>query len=159
MVGRIHFNRSEKYIPHLDKNFHSADFVFLTFVDQKNSERMESVTQFCTGYPTLYPVRFSAAIISAIQAHKHATHDTTINSFVSEGNRLAKVTSAEVRRSLRTAAVVLGEETLSFKLNEIGTHSIWVGVAMAMHLAEVPVYTVMIIGRWSSDTFLRYIRK
>jgi hypothetical protein len=30
---------------------------------------------------------------------------------------------------------------------------------MAMYLASVPVYTIMLIGRWSSDAFLCYIRK
>ena len=28
-----------------------------------------------------------------------------------------------------------------------------------VYLADVPVYTIMLIGRWSSDAFLRYIRK
>ena len=28
-----------------------------------------------------------------------------------------------------------------------------------MYLDEVPVYTIMLIGRWSSDAFLKYIRK
>eukprot|EP00978_Attheya_sp_CCMP212_P014459 scaffold36887_cov24-Attheya_sp.AAC.1 len=30
---------------------------------------------------------------------------------------------------------------------------------MAMYLAGVPVFTIMLIGRWSSDAFLRYIRR
>ncbi len=30
---------------------------------------------------------------------------------------------------------------------------------MAMYLAGVPVFTIMLLGRWSSDAFLRYIRK
>jgi hypothetical protein len=30
---------------------------------------------------------------------------------------------------------------------------------MAIHLAGVPVLTIMLIGRWSSDAFLRYIRR
>ena len=30
---------------------------------------------------------------------------------------------------------------------------------MAMFLDDIPVYTMMMIGRWSSDAFLRYIRK
>jgi hypothetical protein len=30
---------------------------------------------------------------------------------------------------------------------------------MAMCLAGVPVYTIMLLGRWSSDAFLRYIHK
>jgi hypothetical protein len=33
------------------------------------------------------------------------------------------------------------------------------GAAMAMYLAGVPVFTIMLLGRWSSDAFLRYIRK
>ncbi len=28
-----------------------------------------------------------------------------------------------------------------------------------MYLGECPVYTIMLIGRWSSNAFLRYIRK
>jgi hypothetical protein len=30
---------------------------------------------------------------------------------------------------------------------------------MAMYLGKCPVYTVMLIGCWSSDAFLQYIRK
>jgi hypothetical protein len=30
---------------------------------------------------------------------------------------------------------------------------------MAMYLAHVPVFTIMLLCRWSSDAFLRYIRK
>ena len=30
---------------------------------------------------------------------------------------------------------------------------------MALYLAQVPTLTIMIIGRWKSDAFLRYIRK
>jgi hypothetical protein len=30
---------------------------------------------------------------------------------------------------------------------------------MAMYLSKIPVYTIMLIGRWSSDAFLKYIRK
>eukprot|EP00957_Ditylum_brightwellii_P098518 7504945-Ditylum_brightwellii.AAC.1 len=30
---------------------------------------------------------------------------------------------------------------------------------MAMYLGKCPVYTIMMIGRWSSNAFLRYIRK
>ncbi len=30
---------------------------------------------------------------------------------------------------------------------------------MAMYLGERPIFMIMLIGRWSSDAFLRYIRK
>lgn len=32
------------------------------------------------------------------------------------------------------------------------------GAVMAMHLDGVPMYTIMLLGRWSSDAFLWYIR-
>ena len=31
--------------------------------------------------------------------------------------------------------------------------------AMVMYLAGVPVFSIMLIGRWSSTAFLRYIQK
>jgi hypothetical protein len=30
---------------------------------------------------------------------------------------------------------------------------------MGMFLAGTPVYTIMLMGRWSSDAFMKYIRK
>ena len=33
------------------------------------------------------------------------------------------------------------------------------GGAKGMFLAGTPVYTIMLMGRWSSDAFMRYIRK
>ena len=30
---------------------------------------------------------------------------------------------------------------------------------MAMYLGGVPVFAIMMIGRWSSDAFMKYIRK
>jgi hypothetical protein len=42
---------------------------------------------------------------------------------------------------------------------EIGLHSCRSSSAMAMYINKVPVYTIMLLGRWSSDASLRYIRK
>jgi hypothetical protein len=38
-------------------------------------------------------------------------------------------------------------------------HSIRSGSAMAMYQGKCLVYTIMLIGRWSSDAFLWYIPK
>ena len=54
---------------------------------------------------------------------------------------------------------MIGEATLGFKPQDIGTHSLRSGAAMALYLAKVPTLTIMIIGRWKSDAFLLYIRK
>ena len=60
---------------------------------------------------------------------------------------------------LRDAVFAIGEDVLGFKKEQVGTHSIRSGTAMAMYLGECPVYTIMLIRRWSSDAFLKYIRK
>ena len=41
---------------------------------------------------------------------------------------------------------------------DINTHSFRIGGATALAQAGVPDYIIQIIGRWSSDSFLRYIR-
>ena len=54
---------------------------------------------------------------------------------------------------------MLGEDILGFSAKDIGLHSAQSGAAMAMYLAHVPVFTIMFLGRWSSDAFLQYIQK
>jgi hypothetical protein len=51
------------------------------------------------------------------------------------------------------------ETGLGIAKHELGTHSIRSGATMAMYLGECPVYTIMLIGQWSSNAFLWYIRK
>ncbi len=62
--------------------------------------------------------------------------------------------------ALRDAVGAIREVKLGIKKDNVGTHSIRWGVAMLMYLGECPVFMIMItIGRWSSNAFLRYIRK
>eukprot|EP00957_Ditylum_brightwellii_P152234 11590171-Ditylum_brightwellii.AAC.1 len=51
------------------------------------------------------------------------------------------------------------KDRLGFTTNKVGTHSNRLAAAMAMYLARVPVYTIMLISQWLSDAFLVYIRK
>ncbi len=61
--------------------------------------------------------------------------------------------------ALRDVVGAIGEVRLGIAKHEVGTHLLWSGAAMSMYLGECPVYTIMLLGRWSSDAFLRYIRK
>jgi hypothetical protein len=60
---------------------------------------------------------------------------------------------------LKDGVVDIGETKLGIQCLEVGTHSIQSGAAMAMYLAGVPIFSIMLIGRWSSLAFLKYIRK
>jgi len=62
-------------------------------------------------------------------------------------------------QALEAAVVSVENDVLEINKNEIGTHLIRSGAAMATYLGECPVYTIMILGWWSSDAFLHYIRK
>ena len=84
--------------------------------------------------------------------------DRKINILVDKG-KTKEITSAQVRTKLRAAAASVGKDTLGFLPEEIGCHLLRSGAAMAMKLAGVSEYTIMIIGRWKSMAFLEYIRK
>ena len=48
---------------------------------------------------------------------------------------------------------------LGFTGKDVGTYSIRSSFAMALYLARREVSTIMLMGRWSSDVFLLYIRR
>jgi hypothetical protein len=76
-----------------------------------------------------------------------------------KNNKIYKISGTQLLRQLRLAAAALGKDILGFSPTDLGLHSACSGAAIAMFLAGVPVYTIMLLGRWSSDAFLRYIRK
>ena len=60
--------------------------------------------------------------------------------------------------SLRAGTLSFGGEILGFSHKVVVTHSIRSGFAMKIYLAKVYPETIMIMGRWASSAFLRYIR-
>ena len=70
-----------------------------------------------------------------------------------KNHKIKHGTSAEMVAALRDAVRAIREDKLGFKSEQVGTHSQRSGAAMALYLWEFPVYTIMMIGRWSSDAF------
>jgi hypothetical protein len=92
--------------------------------------------------------------------------ETKVNTFMKDDGSLYEFLGPELlsrlrraAQSLGQAAQLLGQDNLEFHHNQIGLHSARSGAAMAMYLAGVPVVTIMLLGRWSSNAFLRYIKK
>ena len=48
----------------------------------------------------------------------------------------------------RDRVVTIGGTKFGIRRSEIGTRSIRLGAAMAMYLADVPVFSIMLIGSW-----------
>jgi hypothetical protein len=85
-------------------------------------------------------------------------NDTPISAFW-KFNRINHVTSKQLIAAMKDTIQAIGEDVPNIKKEEIGTHSIRLGAAMAMFLSNCSVCLIMMIGHWSSDAFLRYIQK
>ena len=146
----------------------TADTVSITFRTQKNGEKGTTVTQHRTngsaiGGVSLCPVTSLAELVARVGHYDPLESEwkdkgkRPINLIVTSG-RASTVTSGQILHHLRAAALQYGEDRLGFPISKIGTHSIRAGAATAMFLAGVPAETIQLIGRWRSQTFLRYIR-
>jgi len=153
---RFFKNRQEvsKSSPHL----RFSDTISITFEFQKNDERDITITMHRTGDAILCPVIVWADLAQHILGYSGTSEDSYVCTYLLDG-QLTLATSKDALAKLRARVKALGEDRLGFRAPEIGTHSIRSSAAMAMYLAGVPVYTIMLIGRWSSDAFLRYIRR
>jgi hypothetical protein len=158
-VGNVRFFLKKKELHHTDPRLPLADCVTIHFEFQKNDERNENVTHQRNSHPSMCPVRLWAAIVQRIRGYKGTTDDTTVNTVMLPNGQLSELKASDLLIKLRAAVSVLGKDHLGFGPNDIGLHSLRSGAAMAMYLLAVPVFTIMLLGRWSSDAFLRYIRR
>jgi hypothetical protein len=99
-----------------------------------------------------------ARIAQRILSYAGCDTDSLVSTVLVNDKR-RNISASFLSTHLQAAAKRLGPDVLGFLHTDIGTHSIRSGAAMAMYLAGVPVFTIMLIGRWSSDAFLRYIRR
>ena len=139
-------------------NLEFADSIAVTFEMQKNEQKHETIIHGRTDDPVLCPVKQWALLVNRIWSYQGTTENTQVST-VWRHDRREQITLRQVITSLRAACATIGSAQLGFEPKEISTHSLRSGAAMEMYLAAVPVYTMMLIGRWSSYAFLRYIRK
>jgi hypothetical protein len=125
---------------------------------QKQDKKNNTTTQKALDNLTLCVVRAAATIIRRIQFYPGANKNTPIPA-IWKYNRIKNITSKHITNTLQDAILAIEEDTLHIAANKIGTHSIHLGAAMAMFLGGCLVFLIMIIGRWSSNAFLRYIWK
>ena len=131
--------------------------MLLHFSNQKNGVKNDIVTHQRTGDTLFCPARILAKIVKRIRNYKGASDDTP--SAVWRNNKIEHITSKEMTTALHNAVEAFGQARLGLRKEEIGTHSIRSGAAIAMYLGQCPAYVIMMIGQWPSDAFLVYIRR
>ena len=157
-LRNLQFFRNGSPLPLSSNKLLHATVISITFEDQKNDTKFDTITMHASTHKLLCPVKAWARVAQRVLSTPSATTASFVNIFHDNKNTFS-ITGNDAVQSLRAAAIAMGEIKLGFKATDIGTHSIRSGAAMAMYLDEVPVYTIMLIGRWSSDAFLLYIRK
>jgi hypothetical protein len=119
---------------------------------------MDTITLMASEDAIVCPVRAAAAIVKRIKKYPGTTLNSLISTY-SNNSIIDQVTSDHMINALRDPVGGIGEICLGIKKEDVGTHSIRSGAAMAIYLGKCPVFMIMLIGTWSSNAFLQYIRK
>jgi hypothetical protein len=155
------FNKDLRLIPHSSPLIFQAENVSITFEWQKKDVRDDIITHQHSGDKYMYPVLAAANLVSCISAYPISSDvlpDTPINTVILSGRKF-QISSDQILSTIRRTVSSIGHEALGFGPDDVGTHSNRSGKAMGMFLTGTPVYTIMLIGRWSLDAFMRYTRK
>jgi hypothetical protein len=139
-------------------NLEFADSIAVTFEMKKNDQKHDTVIHGRTDNPILCPVLQWACLVNRIWTYPGTMEDTSVCTVWCHDRR-DQITSRQIILALWAACAAIGGARLGFEPSKISTHSLRLGAAMEMYLAGVPVNTIMLISRWLSDAFLRYIQK
>mmetsp|Transcript_1015 Transcript_1015/g.1672 ORF Transcript_1015/g.1672 Transcript_1015/m.1672 type:complete len:350 (+) Transcript_1015:685-1734(+) len=154
----ITFRLNGTVLPHDHPSLHLSNTVSITFGPQKSEIMEETVTQFKTDDPILCPCILWASVIRRLRSYPKYKPTWPVFMFY-DGTRFSHLTSKEYSIDIKAAVDAIGPSILGFTSADVGTHSNRSGGAMMMYLAKKHPYTIMMIGRWSSIAFLRYIEK
>jgi len=136
-----------------------SEYVTITFVDQKNGVKRDRRTQRKTGID-LCPVRAWGKVCQRVmRTTGRQDNRQRVYSIRNEEGELVDVSSRRVATMLKNTCAVYGPvRNYGIQPWEIGTRSIRSGAAMALFMKNHSVEKIKILGRWSSDAFLVYIR-
>lgn len=159
LQGVVFRNTDNQIVPHNDPSLNQSRYVTLTFQNQKNGCKDDKRTHTRSGDPVLCPVLQLASLVQRIyRLVPDSSPATTINTTIA-GKRTILLPSTLLLKHLRTSCSLLGGfGTFGYGPTDIGTRSIRSGAAMGLFLMDHSVTKIMLMGRWSSDAFLNYIR-
>lgn len=131
-----------------------ADAVTIRLENQKNGFK-GAILHHCASGRALCPVRSAVLLVHPIA---HLQRDTGLGTYISADGAIRRVKAAEVRACVQVGAVGDGLPARGYDLDRIGSHSLRSGGATHLKLCGCDELTIMKLGRWSSNTYLRYIQ-
>eukprot|EP00956_Cyclotella_meneghiniana_P040902 scaffold208796_cov66-Cyclotella_meneghiniana.AAC.1 len=156
----ITFRIGAEVISHKSQRKYIAENVEIIFRIQKNGVIEDQILQWHTNDKELCPVKHWATTIDRLRSYPKYNDKWPVYYFFDKTtNKPSSITSREIAIDIKAAVDAIGPKTLGFTSHDVGTHSNRAGFAMMMYLSGRPVYTIMLLGRWLSDAFLRYIEK
>ena len=130
----------------------------LRIANQKTGKRNQGIHQETTFTDTC-PIQAIISRVKTILNHDPSPQ-TCISTYYPRAHPKGRILGApDISAAIKTAVVTMGLHAHGLTPNQVSSHSLRAGGAMAMHLNGVPHDTIKKMGRWSSDTFLLYIHE
>lgn len=133
----------------------SADAATICLENQKNGDRMDNVHHYSSDDAVLDPVQAIAHLVFAT----HGMPDTTpLGTYINNNGRQYRVRAPSILAAVRLAAIRCNLASYGYDLSRVGSHSLRSGGAMQLKLAGYDHDMIRKLGRWRSDTYLKYIQ-
>ena len=157
-VRNIQFYNSRGHRIKKKKKFHRAHRVTITFENQKNGEKMETITRTQGRKNSQFkPVKIWADIVTRILSYEDTGPDTFVNVVCVDG-KLREITASMIGLKIKACVDKIGIKRLGFTRHDVGTHSIRTSFASMLSFQQVDTKHIMLQGRWKSNSVFRYIR-
>ena len=157
-ISNIAFYNSHRHRLKKEKNFAAAHCVKITFENQRNGEKIETITRQRRDPNSLSkPVQVSAQIVNRVLSYNGTGPDTYVN-VVCVDRILREVTASVIGLKIKSVVDKINVKCLGFTCHDMGTHSIRTSFATMLSYLKVDPTLIMLNGHWKNDSVLRYIR-
>ena len=142
----------------MEKFFYSAKYVKITFKNQKNGKKMETITRQ-NRHSDMCPVKTWADIIIRISTNDGIGKDTYVNT-VCINRKLMEITASQISTCIKKSVMKLGRtRDLGFGPDDVGRHSIRTTFATLLANKNTKIKDIMLVGQWKSTSVQKYIQK
>jgi hypothetical protein len=151
-------NRFNRVIPHDANNLDQAESVSVTFRFQKRDIRDDTIEQSRSGNALFCPVVACATLVRQMLQDGNSQTDYVYR-FRQDNGTFSDLNSRAALVMLRQFLWNANSVLFDVMPEECSLHSLRSLATTAMYLHGVPLYTIMLLGRWPSDAFQWYMRK